>query len=49
MNLPVPTLDHVCDLQVMLDPIREMGAGRAGQRRIIPIVGGTISGDFVKG
>ncbi len=44
MELPTPTLDHVCDLSVALDPIREMGAGRAGGRRIIPIVGGRVSG-----
>ena len=49
MSLPVPTLDHVCDLKVTLDPIREMGAGRAGQRRIIPIVGGTVSGPLLQG
>lgn len=40
----VPALSHVCDLQVDLGPVREMGPGRNGQRRIIPIVGGTVSG-----
>jgi len=49
MKLPVPVLDHVCDLTVSLDPIREMGAGRAGQRRIIPIVGGTVTGPKLNG
>jgi len=49
MKLPVPTLEHVCTLQVMLDPIREMGAGRAGQRRIIPIIGGTVQGARLSG
>jgi hypothetical protein len=38
--LPEPKLEFFCDLQVELDPIRELGAGRAGQRRIIPIIGG---------
>jgi len=42
--LPAPKLSHVCDLTVELAPIREMGPGRAGQRRIIPIVGGTATG-----
>ena len=32
-----------------LDPIREMGAGQAGQRRIIPIVGGRVEGPEVTG
>lgn len=49
MDLPTPTLEHVCDLTVELDPIREMGLGRAGQRRIIPIVGGTVSGPDLNG
>jgi hypothetical protein len=34
---------------VELDPIREMGAGRAGHRRIIPIVGGTVTGPVFSG
>lgn len=49
MILPDPGLDPVCDLDVELGPIREMGAGRAGQRRIIPIVGGTVSGPLLQG
>lgn len=49
MHLPAPTLEHVCDLRVDLDPIREMGAGRAGRRRIVPIVGGTVTGPRLQG
>jgi len=49
MQLPAPTLDHVCDLDVTLDPIREMGRGRAGQRRIVPITGGTVTGPRLNG
>lgn len=49
MTLPEPQLEHVCDLSVALDPIREMGPGRAGVRRIIPIVGGTVSGPMLSG
>jgi len=40
----IPALSHFCDLEVELGPVREMGAGRNGARRIIPIVGGTVSG-----
>ena len=49
MDLPQPRLDPVCTLQVELDPIREMGAGRAGARRIIPIIGGTVTGPKLNG
>lgn len=44
-----PTLDHVCTLSVDLAPITEMGAGRAGRRRIIPIIGGTVTGPRLQG
>ncbi len=39
-----PELTHFCDLEVALSPIRELGPGRAGQRRIIPISGGRVTG-----
>ena len=42
--LPEPTLRHVADFDIDLDPISEMGDGRSGKRRIIPIVGGRITG-----
>ena len=44
-----PSLELVCRLEVELDPIREMGQGRAGQRRIIPIIGGTVFGPRLNG
>ncbi len=44
-----PSLEFACRLEVELAPIREMGPGRAGQRRIIPIIGGTVSGPRLKG
>ncbi|WP_407491940.1 DUF3237 domain-containing protein [Pseudooceanicola sp. MF1-13] len=46
---PAPGLTHVCDLHVELDPIREMGQGRAGHRRIIPIIGGRVEGPKLNG
>lgn len=49
MLLKPPTLDHVCDISVQLDAIKELGQGRAGQRRIIPIIGGTVTGPRLKG
>lgn len=49
MDLPVPTLQHACTLMVELAPIRTMGPGRAGHRRIIPIIGGTVTGPRLSG
>lgn len=48
-ELSAPMLSHVCDIFVDLDPIREMGMGRAGQRRIIPITGGRVTGPRLNG
>ena len=47
--LPEPVLRHVADLAITLDPACEMGQGRAGKRRIIPIVGGRVSGPSLNG
>lgn len=47
--LPIPSLEFFCDLTIDLDPIREMGAGRAGKRRIIPIIGGIVNGPHFAG
>ncbi|MCB1451061.1 MAG: DUF3237 domain-containing protein [Nitratireductor sp.] len=48
-DIPAPVLRHVCTLKVKLGPVREMGQGRAGHRRIIPIVGGTVEGPELSG
>jgi hypothetical protein len=42
--MDAPRLTPFCVLHVELGTLREMGPGRAGQRRIIPILGGTVSG-----
>ena len=47
--LPAPDLRHFCDIAVELGPVREMGAGRTGRRRIIPIVGGRVTGPGISG
>lgn len=49
MKLPTPSVDLVCEIDVELGPIRDMGAGRGGQRRIIPIIGGKVSGPKING
>lgn len=49
-SLPMPTLEHVLDLDVSVSaPIDAgvlFGLGTSGRRRIIPITGGTVSGQF---
>ena len=47
--LKAPILRPVCTLFVELGPIREMGQGRAGKRRIIPIIGGSVEGPELAG
>lgn len=47
--LPDPQLRHVADFEVQLSPITEMGRGRGGRRRIVPIVGGRVSGPCFSG
>ncbi len=49
MKLNAPILDHVCNIEVDLGPIQELGNGRAGKRRIIPIVGGVATGPRLNG
>tara|TARA_R110002072_G_scaffold232898_1_gene390343 strand:+ start:2125 stop:2589 length:465 start_codon:yes stop_codon:yes gene_type:complete len=49
MRFEPPPLIHAFDLTVTLAPIMELGPGRAGQRRIIPITGGTVSGARING
>lgn len=39
-----PELRHLCRIDADLAPPMELGGGRAGVRRIIPIVGGTVTG-----
>ncbi|MCW2337514.1 hypothetical protein M2337_001747 [Sphingobium sp. B2D3A] len=49
MTLPAPGLSHVCDFEIRLDPPHEMGITPAGTRRIIPVVGGTVTGPLLNG
>ncbi|MEN9538477.1 MAG: hypothetical protein RLZZ126_712 [Pseudomonadota bacterium] len=47
-TLPPPGLEHICDLAVTVSPPIDAGVlhglGTAGQRRIIPITGGVVTG-----
>lgn len=47
--IPVPSLSHSFTLRVELGSPLELGQGRAGNRRIIPIVGGKALGPDITG
>jgi len=49
LDLRAPELQHFCTLEVEAGPVRPMGMGRLGQRRIIPITGGRVSGPRLNG
>lgn len=44
-----PLLEPVCNLAIDLTRPHEMGACPGGTRRIIPIVGGTVTGEKING
>ncbi len=43
-TLAPPALDHLCDLSVQVGAPIEVGTGPTGVRRMIPILGGAVSG-----
>jgi Protein of unknown function (DUF3237) len=43
------TLRHVCDIDVGVGPIRDLGPTPHGRRRIIPILSGTVMGERLEG
>jgi len=47
--LATPELAHVCDIAVTVGPIRELGAMPRGRRRLVPILGGVVSGPRLEG
>jgi hypothetical protein len=47
--LPTPKLRFFCSLQVDLGAPHELGNGRSGRRRIIPIIGGRVEGPGISG
>ena len=49
MKLKQPELRHLCDIVAELGAPMELGEGRGGKRRIIPITGGTVTGERLNG
>lgn len=48
-DLPPPSLAHLCDLRVTLGAPLVAGSAPQGQRRIVPITGGTVRGARLRG
>lgn len=46
---PIPTLAHLMRAEIQLGTIEEIGATPLGRRRVIPIVGGSFTGDRLAG
>jgi Protein of unknown function (DUF3237) len=46
---PPPELTHIADLNITVAPPIEIGETGVGQRRVIAITGGTVSGSVLKG
>ncbi len=44
-ELPTPTLTFFADLQVQVGPPQALGGTPQGQRRLIPITGGSVQGN----
>jgi len=44
MDNPIPALEPAFDVVVQLGPLEDHGVTLAGHRRVIPILGGTVSG-----
>ena len=42
--LPPPVVRPFCTLEVELAPVLDLGGGRTGQRRVVPVVGGRVTG-----
>lgn len=49
LDLTPPVLRPFCTLEVEPGTVRAMGQGRLGQRRVIPIAGGKVSGERLSG
>lgn len=44
-----PTLEYLATIVVDVDTPQEIGDTPSGRRRLIPIIGGTVSGPFISG
>jgi Protein of unknown function (DUF3237) len=47
--LAAPDLSHVCDIDVDVGPIHDLGPMPMGRRRMVPILGGVVHGPRLEG
>lgn len=47
--LTTPELSHVCDIDVDVGPVQDLGAMPLGRRRLVPILGGVVRGPRLEG
>jgi hypothetical protein len=48
-QIEAPRLEHVADFDVDIAPVIEVGQTGSGERRVIPIVGGRVTGPRLNG
>ncbi|MCX7203088.1 MAG: DUF3237 family protein [Burkholderiales bacterium] len=49
ITLDPPRLEHLCDLRVEVAPVIDAGSGPFGVRRVVPIIGGQVTGARMRG
>jgi hypothetical protein len=49
VSLPAPELEHIADLTIEIAQPIEVGETGTGERRLIPIIGGTVKGKRLNG
>jgi hypothetical protein len=49
MSANVPSLEHVMTVKAQIEPLIDMGKTPSGQRRVVPIIGGTFEGSSLNG
>ncbi len=49
MTNATPQLRHVCDVDIGVGPIRDLGPTPHGRCRIVPILSGTVQGPLLEG
>jgi hypothetical protein len=49
MSANLPSLEHIMTVKAKIEPLIDMGKTPSGQRRVVPIIGGTFEGPTFKG
>jgi Protein of unknown function (DUF3237) len=49
MSANIPSLEHVMTVKAQIEPLIDMGKTPSGQRRVVPIIGGTFEAATLNG